>query len=47
MNPQNGRRMYILGMAHILLQSANVAGKLVRDVKLDAVFVELNAKHVG
>ena len=47
MNPQNGRRVYILGTAHISSQSADVAGKLVRDVKPDAVFVELDAKRVG
>lgn len=46
-NPENGRRVYILGTAHISSQSANVAGKLVRDVKPDAVFVELDAKRVG
>jgi len=47
MNPANGRRVYILGTAHISSQSADVAGKLVRDLKPDAVFVELDAKRVG
>lgn len=47
MNPKNKRRVYILGTAHISSQSADVAGKLVSDVKPDAVFVELDAKRVG
>lgn len=46
-NPANGRKVYILGTAHISSQSADVAGQLVRDVKPDAVFVELDAKRVG
>ena len=45
-NPQ-GRKVYILGTAHISSQSADVAGQLVRDVKPDAVFVELDAKRIG
>ena len=45
-NPQ-GRKVYLLGTAHISSQSADVAGQLVRDVKPDAVFVELDAKRIG
>ena len=47
MQPDTGRKVFILGTAHISSQSADVAGQLVRDVKPDAVFVELDAKRVG
>jgi TraB/PrgY/gumN family len=44
--PETGRKVYILGTAHISTISANLAGELVDDVRPDAVFVELDAKRV-
>eukprot|EP00547_Thalassionema_nitzschioides_P017947 CAMPEP_0194246660 /NCGR_PEP_ID=MMETSP0158-20130606/15374_1 /TAXON_ID=33649 /ORGANISM="Thalassionema nitzschioides, Strain L26-B" /LENGTH=396 /DNA_ID=CAMNT_0038982615 /DNA_START=37 /DNA_END=1224 /DNA_ORIENTATION=+ len=44
--PSNGRRVYILGTAHISSQSATLAGDLVHDVNPNAVFVELDKKRV-
>jgi len=46
-NPNNNRIVHILGTAHISSSSADVAGSLVREVKPQAVFVELDAKRVG
>ena len=46
-NPNNGRVVHLLGTAHISSASAEVAGRLVRDTKPSAVFVELDAKRVG
>lgn len=40
------RTVHILGTAHISADSAALAGKIVRDVKPDVVFVELDAKRV-
>jgi pheromone shutdown protein TraB len=37
----------LLGTAHISTLSADLAGQLVRDIRPDAVFVELDAKRVG
>lgn len=44
---RGGRRVYILGTAHISEESAALAGTLVRTVRPQAVFVELDAKRVG
>ena len=44
---KDGRRVYLLGTAHISTISAELAGRLVRDVRPEAVFVELDAKRVG
>jgi pheromone shutdown protein TraB len=41
------RRITLLGTAHISTLSADLAGQLVRDIRPDAVFVELDAKRVG
>lgn len=46
-NYSNNRLIYILGSAHISSNSAEVAGRLVREIKPDAVFVELDAKRVA
>mmetsp|Transcript_5604 Transcript_5604/g.7974 ORF Transcript_5604/g.7974 Transcript_5604/m.7974 type:complete len:413 (+) Transcript_5604:78-1316(+) len=46
-NPSNGRIVYLLGTAHISSASAELAGNLVKDVRPEAVFVELDAKRVG
>jgi pheromone shutdown protein TraB len=43
----NGRLVYLIGTAHISQVSADLAGQLVRDVRPDAVFVELDLKRVG
>jgi pheromone shutdown protein TraB len=43
----NGRLVYLLGTAHISKVSADLAGQLIRDVRPDAVFVELDVKRVG
>lgn len=37
----------MLGTAHISSESATLAGELVKDVRPEAVFVELDAKRVG
>ena len=42
----NQRTVHILGTAHISAESAELAGKLVRDVQPNVVFVELDAKRV-
>ena len=44
--PGTGRRVYILGTAHISAESAVLAGEVVKDVRPEAVFVELDAKRV-
>ena len=41
------RLLYVLGTAHISEVSAQLAQQLVRDVKPDAVFIELDLKRVG
>jgi len=46
-NTQQERIIYLLGTAHISTSSADLAGELVRSIKPDAVFVELDAKRVG
>lgn len=42
-----GRLIYVLGTAHISEVSANLAQQLIKDVKPDAVFIELDLKRVG
>lgn len=44
---KKGRLLYILGTAHISEVSANLASQLIKDVKPDAVFIELDLKRVG
>ena len=44
--PETGRRVYLLGTAHISSTSAELAGEVIDDVRPDAVFVELDAKRV-
>lgn len=44
---KGSRRVTLLGTAHISTLSAELAGQLVRDIRPDAVFVELDAKRVG
>ena len=46
-HPTKKRTVYLLGTAHISSKSADAASKLVRDMKPNAVFVELDAKRVG
>lgn len=41
------RTVHILGTAHISSSSAELAGKMVRDIKPNVVFVELDAKRVA
>jgi len=41
------RTIHILGTAHISSASADLAGQIVRDIKPDVVFVELDAKRVA
>lgn len=41
------RTVHILGTAHISSSSAALAGKMVRDLKPNVVFVELDAKRVA
>ncbi|KAL7543209.1 hypothetical protein ACHAWF_007342 [Thalassiosira exigua] len=41
------RTVHILGTAHISSSSAELAGQLVRELKPDVVFVELDAKRVA
>jgi len=41
------RTIHILGTAHISSSSAELAGKMVRELKPDVVFVELDAKRVS
>ena len=41
------RTVHLLGTAHISSASAELAGKIVRDIKPDVVFVELDAKRVA
>ena len=43
---KDGRMVYLVGTAHISDDSAKLVGKIVQDVKPDAVFVELDAKRV-
>lgn len=45
-NPSSGRKIYLLGTAHISDSSAQLAGLLVNDVRPDAVFIELDAKRI-
>ena len=44
---KNGRTIHILGTAHISSASAELAGKMVREIKPNVVFVELDAKRVS
>lgn len=44
---RGSRKLYLLGTAHISAESAQVAGRLVRQVRPNAVFVELDAKRIG
>lgn len=44
---RGSRTLYLLGTAHISADSAQLAGRLVRQVKPQAVFVELDAKRIG
>lgn len=44
--PITGRKVYLLGTAHISIASAELAGDVIDDVRPDAVFVELDAKRV-
>lgn len=46
-HPSKKRTIYLLGTAHISSKSADAAAQLVRDMKPNAVFVELDAKRVG
>ena len=46
-NPANGRVVHILGTAHISQSSAELAGMLVKDVRPNAVFVELDRKRIS
>jgi len=46
-NPSNGRVVHILGTAHISESSAELAGVLVKDVRPNAVFVELDRKRIS
>lgn len=46
-NPTTGRIVHILGTAHISTDSAQLAGRVVREVKPDAVFVELDRKRIA
>lgn len=46
-NSQNGRIIHLIGTAHISSSSAQLAGNVVREVRPDAVFVELDAKRVA
>lgn len=46
-NPSNERLVHILGTAHISEESAQLAGAMVRDVRPDAVFVELDKKRIA
>ena len=41
------RLVHLLGTAHISSSSAELAGRMVREVKPDVVFVELDKKRVG
>ena len=41
------RLVHLLGTAHISSTSAELAGRMVREVKPDVVFVELDKKRVG
>lgn len=41
------RTVHILGTAHISSASAELAGKMVRELKPSVVFVELDAKRVA
>ena len=44
---KNDRIIHILGTAHISSASAELAGKMVREIKPNVVFVELDAKRVS
>ena len=46
-HPTKKRTVYLLGTAHISSKSADASAQLVRDMKPNAVFVELDAKRVG
>ena len=46
-NPANNRVVHILGTAHISEASAELAGVLVKDVRPNAVFVELDRKRIS
>lgn len=44
---KKNRLVYVLGTAHISDVSAQLASQLIKDVKPDAVFIELDLKRVG
>lgn len=44
---KKNRLIYVLGTAHISDISAQLASQLIKDVKPDAVFIELDLKRVG
>ena len=44
--PVTGRKVYLVGTAHISIASAELVGDVIDDVRPDAVFVELDAKRV-
>ena len=46
-NPANNRVVHILGTAHISEASAELAGVLVKGVRPNAVFVELDRKRIS
>ena len=46
-NPSNNRVVHILGTAHISEASAELAGVLVKEVRPNAVFVELDRKRIS
>ena len=46
-NPANNRIVHILGTAHISESSAQLAGTIVKEVKPNAVFVELDRKRIS
>jgi uncharacterized protein YbaP (TraB family) len=45
-SPDTGRKVYLVGTAHISATSAELAGDVIDDVRPDAVFVELDAKRI-
>eukprot|EP00591_Stephanopyxis_turris_P006447 CAMPEP_0195530506 /NCGR_PEP_ID=MMETSP0794_2-20130614/33421_1 /TAXON_ID=515487 /ORGANISM="Stephanopyxis turris, Strain CCMP 815" /LENGTH=436 /DNA_ID=CAMNT_0040662039 /DNA_START=32 /DNA_END=1342 /DNA_ORIENTATION=+ len=44
---KGNRVVHILGTAHISADSAQLAGRLVREIRPDSVYVELDQKRVG
>ena len=45
--PGTGRLVYLLGTSHVSSSSAKLAGRLVNDVRPQAVFVELDKKRIN